>query len=53
VIDDAVEVTKPLEAKKRRTLYVGERSIGYIDSSASLFKAMLESEGISIVSLVY
>lgn len=49
VIDEAVEATKPLKAKKGRASYVGERSIGHIDpgaySSALLFKAMLESEG--------
>lgn len=48
VIDEAVEATKPLKAKKGRASYVGERSIGHIDpgaySSALLFHAMLEAE---------
>lgn len=49
VIDEAVEATKPLKAKKGRASYVGERSIGHIDpgaySSALLFHTMLKSEG--------
>ncbi|API88359.1 dihydroxyacetone kinase subunit L [Listeria monocytogenes] len=48
VIDEAVEATKPLKARKGRASYVGERSIGHIDpgaySSALLFHAMLEAE---------
>jgi dihydroxyacetone kinase-like protein len=48
VIDEAVEATKPLKAKKGRASYVGERSIGHIDpgaySSALLFHTMLKSE---------
>lgn len=48
VIDQAVESTKPLKAKKGRASYVGERSIGHIDpgaySSGLLFHAMLEAE---------
>jgi len=48
VIDETVEATKPLKAKKGRASYVGERSIGHIDpgaySSALLFHAMLEAE---------
>lgn len=48
VIDEAVEATKPLKAKKGRASYVGERSIGHIDpgaySSALLFHTMLEAE---------
>lgn len=48
VIDEALEATKPLKAKKGRASYVGERSIGHIDpgaySSALLFHAMLEAE---------
>ncbi|MEK6189912.1 MAG: DAK2 domain-containing protein, partial [Carnobacterium alterfunditum] len=47
-IDETVEATKPLKAKKGRASYVGERSIGHIDpgaySSALLFHAMLEAE---------
>ncbi|MCA9764785.1 MAG: dihydroxyacetone kinase subunit L [Carnobacterium sp.] len=49
VIEEAVEATKPLKAKKGRASYVGDRSIGHIDpgaySSALLFKTMLKSEG--------
>ncbi|HZK23295.1 MAG TPA: dihydroxyacetone kinase subunit DhaL, partial [Atopostipes sp.] len=48
VIDEAVEATKPLKAKKGRASYVGDRSIGHIDpgaySSGLLFHAMLEAE---------
>ncbi|WP_035051048.1 dihydroxyacetone kinase subunit DhaL [Carnobacterium pleistocenium] len=48
VIDEAVEATKPLKAKKGRASYVGDRSIGHIDpgaySSALLFHTMLEAE---------
>lgn len=48
IIDEAVEATKPLKAKKGRASYVGERSIGHIDpgaySSALLFHTMLKSE---------
>lgn len=48
LIDEAVEATKPLKAKKGRASYVGERSIGHIDpgaySSGLLFHAMLEAE---------
>lgn len=48
IIDEAVEATKPLKAKKGRASYVGERSIGHIDpgaySSSLLFHAMLEAE---------
>ncbi|MDN6194304.1 MAG: dihydroxyacetone kinase subunit L [Alkalibacterium sp.] len=48
VIEEAVEATKPLKAKKGRASYVGDRSIGHIDpgaySSALLFQAMLKSE---------
>jgi dihydroxyacetone kinase-like protein len=47
-IDESVEATKLLKAKKGRASYVGERSIGHIDpgaySSALLFHAMLEAE---------
>ncbi|MDN6161214.1 MAG: dihydroxyacetone kinase subunit L [Atopostipes sp.] len=47
-IDEAVEATKPLKAKKGRASYVGDRSIGHIDpgaySSGLLFHAMLEAE---------
>ncbi len=49
VIEEAVEATKPLKAKKGRASYVGDRSIGHIDpgaySSALLFQTMLQSEG--------
>lgn len=49
VIEEAVEATKPLKAKKGRASYVGDRSIGHIDpgaySSALLFQTMLKSEG--------
>ncbi|MGX7107983.1 dihydroxyacetone kinase subunit DhaL [Facklamia miroungae] len=48
LIDEAVEATKPLKAKKGRASYVGERSVGHIDpgaySSGLLFHAMLEAE---------
>lgn len=48
IIDEAVEATKRLKAKKGRASYVGERSIGHIDpgaySSALLFHTMLEAE---------
>lgn len=48
LIDEAVEATKPLKAKKGRASYVGDRSIGHIDpgaySSGLLFHAMLEAE---------
>jgi len=49
VIEEAVEATKPLKAKKGRASYVGDRSIGHIDpgaySSALLFQTMLQAEG--------
>ncbi|WP_182200726.1 dihydroxyacetone kinase subunit DhaL [Paraliobacillus salinarum] len=45
-IDQAVEDTKPLQAKKGRASYVGERSIGALDpgavSSGYLFTALVE-----------
>ncbi|UJF16810.1 dihydroxyacetone kinase subunit L (plasmid) [Jeotgalibaca sp. MA1X17-3] len=48
IIEEAVEATKPLKAKKGRASYVGDRSIGHIDpgaySSALLFYTMLQSE---------
>ncbi|MGF3112512.1 dihydroxyacetone kinase subunit DhaL [Facklamia sp. P12945] len=48
LIDEAVEATQPLKAKKGRASYVGDRSIGHIDpgaySSGLLFHAMLEAE---------
>lgn len=48
-IEEAVEATKSLKAKKGRASYVGDRSIGHIDpgaySSALLFQTMLKSEG--------
>lgn len=47
-VDEAVEATKPLKAKKGRASYVGDRSVGHIDpgaySSGLLFHAMLEAE---------
>lgn len=46
-IDEAVEATKPLIAKKGRASYLGERSKGHIDpgamSSGYLFKALLKA----------
>lgn len=48
LIDEAVEATKPLKAKKGRASYVGDRSIGHIDpgaySSGLLFHAMIRAE---------
>ncbi|MFC6181708.1 dihydroxyacetone kinase subunit DhaL [Lactiplantibacillus daowaiensis] len=48
VIDDAVESTKPMIAKKGRASYLGERSVGHLDpgavSSGYLFTALLEVE---------
>ena len=48
LIDEAVEATKPLKAKKGRASYVGDRSIGHIDpgaySSGLLFHTMLRAE---------
>lgn len=47
VIDEAIEATKDLKAKKGRASYVGDRSIGHIDpgaySSGLLFHALLEA----------
>ena len=37
VIEEAVEATKPLKAKKGRASYVGDRSIGHIDPGAYSF----------------
>ena len=49
VIQKAVESTKPMQAKKGRASYLGERSIGHLDpgsvSSGYLFSALLEVEG--------
>lgn len=48
LIDEAVESTKSMKAKKGRASYVGERSIGHIDpgaySSGLLFHALLRAE---------
>ena len=48
LIDEAVEATKPLKAKKGRASYVGDRPIGHIDpgaySSGLLFHTMLRAE---------
>lgn len=49
-INEAVEATKDMVAKKGRASYLGERSKGHIDpgsqSSGYLFSAMLETEGL-------
>lgn len=49
-IDEAVESTKDLVAKKGRASYLGERSVGHVDpgamSSGYLFSALIETEGI-------
>lgn len=49
-IDEAVESTKDLVAKKGRASYLGERSVGHLDpgamSSGYLFSALIETEGI-------
>ncbi|GEN47481.1 dihydroxyacetone kinase subunit DhaL [Ligilactobacillus pobuzihii] len=49
-IDEAVEGTKDLVAKKGRASYLGERSVGHLDpgamSSGYLFSALIETEGI-------
>lgn len=49
-INNAVESTKDMIAKKGRASYLGERSKGHIDpgaqSSGYLFSAMLETEGL-------
>lgn len=49
-INDAVEATKDMIAKKGRASYLGERSKGHIDpgaqSSGYLFSALLETEGL-------
>ena len=49
-INDAVEATKDMVAKKGRASYLGERSKGHIDpgsqSSGYLFETMLETEGL-------
>lgn len=49
-IDEAVESTKDMIAKKGRASYLGERSKGHIDpgaqSSGYLFSALLETEGL-------
>ncbi|KRL40401.1 dihydroxyacetone kinase subunit DhaL [Liquorilactobacillus nagelii] len=46
-IKQAVESTKPMEAKKGRASYLGERSIGHLDpgavSSGYLFEALLQA----------
>lgn len=48
-IDEAIEKTKPLQAKKGRASYLQERSIGHLDpgavSSGYLFYSLLEGEG--------
>lgn len=48
LIQEAVESTKPMQAKKGRASYLGERSIGHLDpgsvSSGYLFTALLEAE---------
>lgn len=45
-IDELVAQTKPLQAKKGRASYLGERSIGHLDpgavSTGLLFKALLQ-----------
>lgn len=50
VIEKAVAGTKPLEAKKGRASYLGERSIGHLDpgavSSGYLFDALVKTEDI-------
>jgi dihydroxyacetone kinase-like protein len=50
VIEKAVVSTKPLEAKKGRASYLGERSIGYLDpgavSSGYLFAALVKTEDV-------
>ena len=49
-IDEAVESTEDLVAKKGRASYLGERSVGHLDpgamSSGYLFSALIETEGI-------
>ncbi len=46
-IEEAVQSTKDMEAKKGRASYLGERSIGHLDpgsvSSGYLFQALLEA----------
>ena len=48
LIQEAVESTKPMQAKRGRASYLGERSIGHLDpgsvSSGYLFTALLEAE---------
>jgi dihydroxyacetone kinase-like protein len=45
VIDQAVQETAPLKAKKGRASYLGDRSVGHIDpgamSSGYLFKCLI------------
>ncbi|WP_415591985.1 dihydroxyacetone kinase subunit DhaL [Liquorilactobacillus nagelii] len=47
-IQEAVKSTKPMEAKKGRASYLGERSVGHLDpgavSSGYLFETMLQAE---------
>lgn len=47
LIDEAVQATEPLRAKKGRASYLGDRSVGHIDpgamSSGYLFKVMLKA----------
>lgn len=49
-IDQAVDSTKEMVAKKGRASYLGERSVGHLDpgavSSGYLFTALIETEGI-------
>ena len=48
-IQEAVEATKDMVAKKGRASYLGERSVGHIDpgsqSSGYLFETLLDAEG--------
>ncbi|GHV97824.1 dihydroxyacetone kinase subunit L [Lactobacillus nasalidis] len=48
IIQQAVESTKPMQARKGRASYLGERSIGHLDpgsvSSGYLFSSLLEVE---------
>lgn len=48
VIEKAVSATKPMEAKKGRASYLGERSIGHLDpgavSSGYLFDTLIKTE---------
>lgn len=47
-IEEAVEATKDMQAKKGRASYLGERSIGHLDpgavSSGYLFNSLLKAE---------